>query len=217
MVVTNYSTQINISGTGFTINGNVSFCVTVSDGQISTYNTTADTTGSVSTSIPLSNVNGLGSATSMNVYASDISSGVKSNTVTIPVQIEQVTPTLSYGGGTVYVQSSTVNNVNPNISATYVSRGNDTVTGTGFTPNGTVTINGYLTQEAQSGMTVVGSIGSIGIATQQLYNSISVAADSSGSISATLIVPSGGGGFTAAIQATDKTSGINSNWVIAQT
>jgi uncharacterized membrane protein len=89
---------MNISGTGFYPNGNVTVMITPytgsTAGAVYTQTGTASATGTIAISIPISSIPGAGTATTFQMYVTDIYTGAVSNTVTIPLTQITVNPQL---------------------------------------------------------------------------------------------------------------------------
>lgn len=90
---------MNISGEGFYPGGSASIVITAvptagGTGPTSTYTATVSPTGTVTFSIAVSSINGIFSATSLQMYAQDMTTGDKSNTVIIQLATTTVAPTL---------------------------------------------------------------------------------------------------------------------------
>lgn len=114
MAITDVTTNINITGSGFYDSGNVTFTVIAnganSQAGVTTYTTVATSTGSVTYTISIASISGINSAVSVSITATDNTTNISSNTVNIPVAIVNVAPTLSYAGGTIDLASSTGSN-----------------------------------------------------------------------------------------------------------
>ena len=85
---------MNISGSGFYPNGTVQIVITASGGSVSNYNTTANASGAITMSITLNTITGITTAANLSMYAEDMTTTDKSNTVTISINNISVAPVI---------------------------------------------------------------------------------------------------------------------------
>ena len=103
--MTNASTSstITIVGTGFYPSGSATLTFTTNAGTATTYTMVASAAGAVSDAISASSINGIGTATSLSLYATDITTGDRSNTVQIQLTNIVVNPVLTQPTGSITV------------------------------------------------------------------------------------------------------------------
>lgn len=142
-----FATQLNITGNGFTQNGGIIFNVTATGGLVTSFSTTASSSGTISYTIPLTSINNIDSSSQLSVSATDTTTNLTSNSVVIPLNVEVVNPTLSYSGGTVNIQASTTagssstSTSSTSSSSTSTSSTSSSSTSTSTSTTGTVIVN----------------------------------------------------------------------------
>ncbi len=148
------TTSMGVTGSGFYPSGSVT--LTVTSGSItSTFLTTADSSGDINYSIPISSINGLGNSSTITLTAKDNTTGISSNTATINVNVENVAPTLTAPTSSIQLATSSTTSTSSSSSSSSSSSYSLTISATPqtVTLGSTTTITGA-TVPATSGQTV---------------------------------------------------------------